>query len=263
MDYVYFWDIKSKSMFLVNKNIVYLQRYLERGIIMGKMKLCKVCQKEVAKSAKICPHCGAKLKMGLSKIVGIGVGIIIVLAIIGSMSSNDSDTQSTSKSAASQSQASTKQANTQPVKKEEAKPTWNTTEIDAEKNGNVNIAVDLIKSNGNIKSIATTPNPADIIKAPWNYYGKVLKISGQIADIQEYPVGSDWSKGLGGKEAGQIVIESNDGTGIDMFIMGSTGNLKNDDNVTLYGYPVGVIDVDNKLGGKTTELVIVGNSFDK
>lgn len=216
---------------------------------MSNMKLCKVCSKEVAKSAKICPHCGAKLKMGLIKKLGIGIGVIIVICIIASLgNSKNSSTQSTAQTTTTQTQS---------------KPTWNTSEPDAQKNGNVSIAVDLIKSNGNLKSMATSPNPAEVAKAPWNYYGKVVKISGQISDIREYPVGSDWSKNLGGKEAGQIVIGSDDGTITDMFVVGTTSDLKNGDNVTLYGYPVGISDVDNKLGGKTTQLFIVGNSFNK
>ena len=31
---------------------------------MSKLVNCKTCEKEVSKSAKKCPHCGAKLKMG-------------------------------------------------------------------------------------------------------------------------------------------------------------------------------------------------------
>lgn len=225
---------------------------------MGKMKLCKTCGKEVAKSAKVCPNCGANLKTGIFKKVGIGFGIIIVICIIiGVTNSNGSDTQPSSN------QNSPSKTNIQTQQKKNTKPTWNKKETDASKNGNVSVAVDLIKSNGNLKAVATSPSPSAVAKAPWNYYGKVVKIAGEICDIQEYPTGSDWSKLLGGKEAGQIVISSDDGTITDMFIMGTTGDLKLNDKVTLYGYPVGLSDVDNKLGGKTTQLFIVGNSFDK
>lgn len=48
-----------------------------------------------------------------------------------------------------------------------------------------------------------------------------------------------------------------------MLVVENTGDLKNGDTVTLYGYPVGLADVTNKIGGKNTQLVIVGNSFDK
>lgn len=42
-----------------------------------KLVTCKVCGKEIAKSAKVCPHCGAKLKKG-HPIIG---GILIVLGL--------------------------------------------------------------------------------------------------------------------------------------------------------------------------------------
>ncbi|WP_195892702.1 hypothetical protein [Desnuesiella massiliensis] len=201
--------------------------------------------------------------MGVFKKLGIVVGIIIAICIVAAVgNSNDSSTRQTDKNNVGQSNLSTNSTNTKPTKDEVQKPTWNTTETDIEKNGNISIAVDIIKSNADLKSIATIPEPTAVAKAPWNYYGKVVKISGKITDIQEYPAGSDWSKLLGGKEAGQIVIISDDGTITDMFVMGSTGNLKNGDRVSLYGYPIGLSDVENRLGGKNTQLFIVGNSFD-
>jgi len=33
------------------------------GAIMDQLTSCKTCSKEVAQSATVCPHCGAKLKM--------------------------------------------------------------------------------------------------------------------------------------------------------------------------------------------------------
>lgn len=230
---------------------------------MSKLTTCKTCSKEVAKSAKSCPNCGAKLKMGFFKKIGIGFGIIIVfLIILGSIGSkNSSTTTNTSKSTANNKQATDSKENTSTTKEPE-KPTWNTKETDIQKNGNVQTAVKQLQSAGDIKQKAESLEPAAVAKAPWNYYGKIVKMTGQISDIVEYPIGSDWSKLLGGKESGQIVMSTNDNTIVDMFVVGSTGNLKNGQTVTLYGYPVGLSDVENKLGGKTTQLFIVGNKFD-
>ena len=50
---------------------------------MAKMKNCKSCGKEVASSAKVCPHCGQKLKMGMMAKLGILVVILIGAAIAG------------------------------------------------------------------------------------------------------------------------------------------------------------------------------------
>lgn len=50
---------------------------------------CKSCSKEVAKSAKKCPHCGQKLKMGLFPKMIIGFVGLIILAAVFSPSSED------------------------------------------------------------------------------------------------------------------------------------------------------------------------------
>jgi len=51
---------------------------------MAKLTKCKTCGKEVAASAKVCPGCGAKLKMGMfSKIVLGVVGLIVIVGIAG------------------------------------------------------------------------------------------------------------------------------------------------------------------------------------
>jgi len=49
---------------------------------MNKVKQCPDCQKEISKSAKICPHCGKKLKMGLFLKMLIVVVAVTVLAIV-------------------------------------------------------------------------------------------------------------------------------------------------------------------------------------
>lgn len=48
-----------------------------------KLKECPACGKEVAKSAKVCIHCGKKLKMGffLKGVIGFFVFVIIVVVL--------------------------------------------------------------------------------------------------------------------------------------------------------------------------------------
>jgi len=49
---------------------------------MSKLIECKTCGKEVAKSAKKCPHCGKKLKMGLIPKMFIGLAVFgLILAV--------------------------------------------------------------------------------------------------------------------------------------------------------------------------------------
>ncbi|HPQ11789.1 MAG TPA: hypothetical protein PLQ98_10745, partial [Bacillota bacterium] len=64
-------------------------------------------------------------------------------------------------------------------------------------------------------------------------------------------------------EVGELVLMNEDWTLIDYLNVGSTGDINVGDAVVVYGYPVGLVEVDNKLGGKTTQLVIVGNAAEK
>ena len=54
----------------------------------SKMTNCKVCGADVAKNAKTCPHCGAKLKRG-HPILIVGLVLIVLIAIISSCDSDD------------------------------------------------------------------------------------------------------------------------------------------------------------------------------
>lgn len=63
---------------------------------MSKIAVCKTCEKEVAKSAKVCPHCGAKLKGGKLKFIISGfIALIIIIIAIGSSQGSDSSSTST------------------------------------------------------------------------------------------------------------------------------------------------------------------------
>lgn len=142
-------------------------------------------------------------------------------------------------------------------------PTWNTKDVNIESNGNIPIAVELLNSSGDIKSKAEDVAPAAVMKAPWKYYGKIVKLTGEVGIAQDYPPGSDVSKSFGGGEVGELVLMNDDSTLIDYLNVGSTGDINVGDAVVVYGYPVGLVEVDNKLGGKTTQLVIVGNAAEK
>ena len=57
---------------------------------MAKIVNCKTCQKEVSSDAKVCPHCGQKLKMGLMKKLLLGVAGLIGLFIVVGIFSGES-----------------------------------------------------------------------------------------------------------------------------------------------------------------------------
>lgn len=184
--------------------------------------------------------------------------LVVSFVLFGVTIDKNSDKQASSdNTVVNTEQKSDKSAKEKKVEKEE-KVVWNTKEADSTKNGNVRIAVKELKKNKDLKSISIDGNPAEIIKRPWDFYGKAIKFTGSIAVIEEFPPDSDESKAMGGK-AYDIVIVSADQTIVEGFMEGSSGNLKKGDQVTIYGYPTGTMEVANRVGGKFTHLEIVGN----
>jgi len=139
---------------------------------------------------------------------------------------------------------------------------WNKQETDAAKNGNIPFAVQTVLANPALRSQARNQSPQTVAKTPWNYYGQVVKLSGQVGVVQDFPAGSDFGQLLGGRDGADIVVASQDGTIVEMFCMKPSGRIKVGDYVSLYGYPVGVTEVENRLGGKDTHLMLVGNDYD-
>ena len=137
---------------------------------------------------------------------------------------------------------------------------WNTTENDATKNGNIGVAVNWVNRYPSIRRAAIAPAPQYIAKSPWNYYGKVVKVAGVVGFIQDYPAGSD--SAIDGKASSDIVIMCDDGTIAESLCMSPSGNITKGCTVNLYGYPVGVTEVPNRVGGTDTHLMMVGNDYD-
>ena len=54
----------------------------------NKLTNCKACGAQVAKTAKTCPHCGAKVKKGHPVLIGVLV-VIILFAVIGAVGSSN------------------------------------------------------------------------------------------------------------------------------------------------------------------------------
>lgn len=61
-----------------------------------KTVYCKTCGKEIAKSAKICPNCGAKNK-GKAKGLRIVIAVLLILAGIGTLFGNSSTNENEDK----------------------------------------------------------------------------------------------------------------------------------------------------------------------
>jgi len=135
-------------------------------------------------------------------------------------------------------------------------PEWNMEEPDALENGNFYLAVDLVNTLGTIPDGEAVP-AEDVLKTPWNYYGKALTFTGAVEDVQDFPPGSEDYKA--GRQS-DVVITADDGTTtVEFFIMGPSGGIHVGQTVTMTGYPIGRTQVENTLGGSYTHLIVVTN----
>lgn len=134
---------------------------------------------------------------------------------------------------------------------------WNIKEPDVLKNGNIKLAVEQIKS-GSYVSKGSLADAANVLKAPWKYYGQTLCFNGIVGLAQDQPPGSNISKGLGGGETSEVVLETADGAIVDLFALQSSGKLNAEDSTTVCGLPVGRAEVPNAVGGNFTHLIVVG-----
>lgn len=88
----------------------------------GKTKTCKRCGEVLAKSAKVCPRCGAKQKGKTLWIVLGAVALFLVIVVVAAGGGSDSSSKkSSAKSGASKSTAS-ESSQTQPAPKAQEKP---------------------------------------------------------------------------------------------------------------------------------------------
>ena len=133
---------------------------------------------------------------------------------------------------------------------------WNKSEIDALKNGNIPIAAQLVVKDNNLAPKAEQANPDEVIKRPWDYYGKVITFTGQVGYMQDYPKESEFGQAFNG-DAFELVMTSGD-TIVDVIGKGSTAGISDGQTITTYAYPVGVTEVPNKVGGSFKHLIVVG-----
>lgn len=164
-------------------------------------------------------------------------------------------------SAVSQGEPAPKPFSRAPAKARE--PKWNTSDLDATTNGNLLEAVTLLHSkepNWLASSADAAVQPGLVMKTPWKYYGKSLAFRGEVGIVQAYPPGSDAARVFGG-EVAEVIMVTDDGTIIDFMMMGDSGNTQVGHVITVYGLVVGQVEVNNKMGGQTTQLMVVGNAI--
>jgi len=134
----------------------------------SKLKNCKVCGMEIAKSAKTCPHCGAKLKKRHPLLIGLAV-LIVFSALAGSSGDSDEPKKVENAGTVQSSAAVTPVQNEyQLVKIEEMKSSLESNALKAEKTYQdmyIEVAGHLqtIDSDGDYVTITATDDTFDLI----------------------------------------------------------------------------------------------------
>lgn len=185
-------------------------------------------------------------------IIGIITSLIVFCFTVANhepVNTKDTTSSSTTTEVTNTKDVETTTSNTQNLE-------WNKSELDALKNGNIPIAAQLVVKDNNLAPKAEQANPDEVIKRPWDYYGKVITFTGQVGYMQDYPKESEFGQAFNG-DAFELVMTSGD-TIVDIIGKGSTAGISDGQTITTYAYPVGVTEVPNKVGGSFKHLIVVG-----
>ncbi len=142
-------------------------------------------------------------------------------------------------------------------------PQWNTTNLDALRNGNIPVALSLLETTGDITTDAKPYAPNEVFKDIPKYIGQVLKITGTIENPENWELNSDIDETHTSTNTYGLLITSEDFTPVYVFYQNLDGfdnGVNIGDKVTVYGYLVG----DNIIGPYETydSLILVGNPDD-
>lgn len=191
---------------------------------------------------------------GLSKLI---IGLSICIAVSGCGDSSDGGTEKNIANTSTQESSVTEKAESQTQKVENVN--WKT---DFENPMSVAHNMDLCKKvmlkMDSVAANAQKVSPADVLKNPQNYVGKILEMGGNITETADFPPNSGGAKFFDG--LGHVVVAmADDGT----VIMASRKGVA-DENIRQFTVVVGMLagiqEIPNeKTGNVTKALFIVGD----
>ncbi|MEW5706296.1 MAG: hypothetical protein AB1743_05805 [Actinomycetota bacterium] len=141
-----------------------------------------------------------------------------------------------------------------------SKSAWNSDELDISRNGNLKKALKMLQplADGNVNGSVEQPEARAVKQKPQNYYGKIVKLEGQIIISNDKPSDENVSKELGGKAKEYILSNTKDATMIDFLYIGPDQYFRDGATVAIYGYPAGIA----RISGNSTALAVVGNKIE-
>mgnify|MGYP002624506895 CR=1 FL=1 len=140
---------------------------------------------------------------------------------------------------------------------------WNMATTDTDNNHtNWEKATDLVKKYPDYIHNATENwvNAEDALKKPFEYYGKVVNLSGRVYSIEQLPPGNSVAKFFGGQcyHAMLALTEGYDPVTVSMYIVGDSSNVGEDSYINVKGYIYGHAKLVNRLGGGSRGIAFVG-----
>ena len=99
-------------------------------------------------------------------------------------------------------------------------------------------------------------DPAAAMKKPWDYYGQVVNLSGDIYAIEQIPPGNPAYKFFGG-DCYEAMLKTGD-VAVSMIIVGDSKNISEYTPINVKGYIYGHAALVNGMGGSSKGLAFVG-----
>ena len=97
----------------------------------------------------------------------------------------------------------------------------------------------------------------DAMKQPWNYYGKVVNISGTIYSIEQEPPDSDYRKYFG-TSCYTAMLNTEKQVYVAVLILGNSNDIVENSFITVKGYIYGHTTLQNAMGAKSKGLIFIG-----
>lgn len=99
-------------------------------------------------------------------------------------------------------------------------------------------------------------DPAVAMKKPWEFYGQVVNLTGNIYAIEQLPPGNPASKFFGG-DCYEAMLAAGD-VAVSIIIVGDSSGVSEHTPINVKGYIFGHAPLVNKMGGESKGLAFVG-----
>ena len=104
------------------------------------------------------------------------------------------------------------------------------------------------------KASATNVSYRQVRMKPWEYYGKVVMIQGEVTDVRQFPPQKDNYF----NPYGSLMITCGDFDPVFIDVWGDVTNLQEGQYVTVKGLVYGLISMENIMGGNMDVIGMVG-----